>query len=151
MLVISHRGNINGPKPEFENNPANIVGAMGRKLVCEIDVWLLNNQWYLGHDFPKYPVKWEWLNLHKAMLICHAKNVAAFEELLANRLHTFMHQNDPMVLTSHNYIVCMHYVGWPKNKAIVMCPELVSPTLFNASLPFAVCTDYPVRFIENEW
>jgi hypothetical protein len=151
VIIISHRGNLNGPKPKLENDPASVIGTLDRGLLCEIDVWYIKNKWYLGHDYPKYPVKWNFFISHETNIICHAKNTAALEKLLDRGFHVFMHKSDPMVLTSLGWVVCMHYAAWPKDRAVVMFPELLSPKLLAASKPFAICTDYPVKYLQDEW
>ena len=50
MKLISHRGNIDGRRPDLENNPDYILKAIDKGYDCEIDVWLLKNTIYLGHD-----------------------------------------------------------------------------------------------------
>ena len=43
MKLIAHRGNINGPNPEMENNPEYILNTLSLGYDCEIDVHLINN------------------------------------------------------------------------------------------------------------
>jgi len=38
MYYISHRGNLSGSQPEFENKPAYIVEALNKGFDVEIDV-----------------------------------------------------------------------------------------------------------------
>ena len=38
MILISHRGNINGPNPEMENNPEYIQKALDLGYDVEVDV-----------------------------------------------------------------------------------------------------------------
>ena len=39
MILISHRGNINGKKPNYENKPEYIWEALRKGYHCEVDVW----------------------------------------------------------------------------------------------------------------
>ena len=39
MILISHRGNINGKKPDLENKPEYIQNAIKLGYNVEIDVW----------------------------------------------------------------------------------------------------------------
>ena len=39
MIFISHRGNLEGPNPERENNPDYISEALERVYSVEVDVW----------------------------------------------------------------------------------------------------------------
>ena len=41
MILIAHRGNINGPRVEFENNPEYVLRAIEMGFDAEVDVWLI--------------------------------------------------------------------------------------------------------------
>ena len=71
MILISHRGNINGPRKELENKPQYIENALKLGYDVEIDVWSIDRVFYLGHDKPQYEVS-RWF-LHNEKLWCHAK------------------------------------------------------------------------------
>ena len=43
MKLISHRGNLEGRKPELENNPEYIDEALSKGYDVEIDVWWSGN------------------------------------------------------------------------------------------------------------
>ena len=76
MILISHRGNLNGPNRNRENEPLYIVEALEQGFDVEIDVWWKDNEFWLGHDEPQYKVKREFLQNRK--LWCHSKNIDAF-------------------------------------------------------------------------
>lgn len=40
-MFISHRGNLNGPSPDFENRPEYIIETLHRGYDVETDVWYL--------------------------------------------------------------------------------------------------------------
>jgi hypothetical protein len=61
MKLIAHRGNINGPNKEKENNPDYIFTALKLGYDAEIDIWYINNKWYLGHDNPVFEIKYNFL------------------------------------------------------------------------------------------
>ena len=61
MLLISHRGNLNGPNPEKENNPLYVTKALDLGYDVEIDVWLVQDKLYLGHDSPQYLINLDFL------------------------------------------------------------------------------------------
>ena len=42
---------------------------------CEVDVWYVNDKWFLGHDRPDYEVPYEFLEQYGLWL--HAKNLDA--------------------------------------------------------------------------
>ena len=58
MNLISHRGNIDGPQLDKENSPNYINEAIEAGYNVEIDIWFVNNKWYLGHDNPTYEIKY---------------------------------------------------------------------------------------------
>jgi hypothetical protein len=120
MIYISHRGNIFGPNPKEENTPSYIDKALKAGFDVEIDVWFLDDNFYLGHDSPDTLIKKDYLNNDRFW--CHAKNVPALEKLLELGVHCFWHQKDDVTLTSKSFVWI--YPGKPlcKNGIIVM-PE----------------------------
>ena len=102
MILISHRGNINGPDVEKENHPDYIQKALDLGYNVEIDVWSINKQFYLGHDKPQYEVSRDFLQDPKFW--CHAKNIEAFYRMIDdNKIHCFFHDKDKVALTSKGY------------------------------------------------
>ena len=61
MIFIAHRGNLNGPNKEMENKPEYILKALNKDFYVEIDVWYINNSFFLGHDNPDYKIDIEFL------------------------------------------------------------------------------------------
>ena len=82
----------------MENNPEYIIKALNKNYDVEVDVWYINNTWYLGHDNPQYITTIDFLKNDK--LWCHAKNHKALIQLLKNNIHTFSHDIVNVVLTS---------------------------------------------------
>jgi hypothetical protein len=121
MILISHRGNIDGINPKLENDPMYIKMALTMGYHVEIDVWYSNEQWYLGHDLPTFPIDESFLENDK--LWCHSKNHYAMEKMLHNHLiHCFWHENDQLTLTSKRFV--WTYMG--KNQianSIAVLPE----------------------------
>ena len=73
MILISHRGNINGPNPELENSPEYVQLAIEKGFDVEVDVWHKDNEWWLGHYEPTYKVLLD-VFFHGPMWI-HAKKI----------------------------------------------------------------------------
>tara|TARA_R110002020_G_scaffold161550_2_gene346791 strand:- start:21692 stop:22132 length:441 start_codon:yes stop_codon:yes gene_type:complete len=145
MLLISHRGNINGRKPLEENQPAYIVSTLDAGYEVEIDVWREQDKWYLGHDKPEYLVEGSFLKTDR--LWCHAKNLAALELLLDLGVNCFWHQNDDFTLTTKGYIWA--FPGRPLcAKSICVLPELTSPTSlsYQPALCAGICSDFIERY-----
>ena len=61
MILISHRGNLDGKNESEENNPIYIEEALNAGYEVEIDVWYDGEQLYLGHDNPEYEIELEFL------------------------------------------------------------------------------------------
>ena len=62
MILISHRGNINGKNTEKENHPDYIDEAITLGSDVEIDLWSIEGVLLLGHDEPQYGISQHWLN-----------------------------------------------------------------------------------------
>tara|TARA_Y100000310_G_scaffold180954_1_gene180891 strand:- start:2173 stop:2592 length:420 start_codon:yes stop_codon:yes gene_type:complete len=102
MILISHRGNLNG-KSNMENRPGYIHKALGQDFDVEIDVWYIDGEFWLGHDIPQYKVSEGFLE--NPRLWCHAKNIEGLYQMLQNKkIHCFFHQEDDVTLTSKGYL-----------------------------------------------
>jgi hypothetical protein len=142
MILISHRGNINDRKPELENSIPYIEAAT-RLYDVEIDVWVIDDKFYLGHDAPIYPTDERFLCNEKFW--CHAKNLDALVAMLNNgRIHCFWHQEDDVTLTSKNYL--WTYPGKPIASigAIAVVPERAKN--WDISKAAGVCSDFIIKF-----
>ncbi len=139
MLKISHRGNISGRNPGNENNPDYIINALNCNYEVEIDVWSINGRFFLGHDFPAFEVKNQFL-LRRG-LWCHAKNYEALLKMLSSNIHCFWHEDDRMTLTSQSYI-------WTHESEDFTGPRVIRCNMgdtfnFDQKKVHGVCTDYP--------
>jgi len=141
MKFIAHRGLFLGPNADLENRPEQIELALKEGYDCEVDLWIVNGDWFLGHDGPDYPIQRKWLD--KLGLWIHAKNLAALRWLTRTDLEYFWHQNDDFVLTSHNYIWTFPGRELTQRSVMVM-PEHVDKSLDTARdlTCYAVCSDY---------
>ena len=104
MILISHRGNINGKIPEYENNPDYVDSAINLGYDVEIDLWWVDGRTYLGHDEPQYEVSDEWLRDRMDKLWVHCKNVELLNWIRSTTLHYFWHEEDTLTLTSKNHM-----------------------------------------------
>lgn len=153
MKIISHRGNISGPEPNLENTKKSIDLALENNFDVEIDLWKVNNEFFLGHDKPLNKVSFEWLENRKKHLWIHTKNFNAFESLLEiNRGFIFFYYTcEPLVLTSNGKIWC-HRIQEITNPANCIAP-LLSKSSFQENKQtkwYGVCTDYPI-FSKNNF
>ena len=139
MILISHRGNLNG-KSDRENQPDYIEEALAQGFDVEIDVWDIFGSYFLGHDEPKYLVKKDFLK--NDGLWCHAKNIQGLYSMLEDNIHCFWHQEDDVTLTSEGYM--WTYPGKPlTDKSICVLPEK------NNEKPkkcLGICSDYVVYY-----
>ena len=120
MKIISHRGYINGPDATIENNPAHIKKIIETGIDAEIDVWYINNRFFLGHDEPRYEVSDNFLL--DSRLWCHAKNISSLVNLLKIGAHCFWHQEDDYTLTSKGFIWAYPGVQTPKSNSVFLFP-----------------------------
>lgn len=142
MLIIAHRGNVAGPNPERENAPDYISEALNLGFDVEIDVWVINGQYYLGHDAPQYFTGIEFLKNPK--LWCHAKNLAALEALIQEGCHVFSHDTDNYILTSKNIIWA--YPGMKlSSRTICVMPERADYNQEDLSRCLGICTDFAIE------
>jgi len=137
MIYISHRGNLSGPDKTIENLPEQIKKVLQSGYHCEIDVWKINNNFYLGHDEPQYQVDKKFLKTRN--LWCHAKNIDALFELKKLNTNCFFHNTDDVTLTSKGYL--WTYPGQQLTiDSIAVLPERVFN--YNTQIAKGICTDY---------
>lgn len=140
MILISHRGNINGRSELYENSPNYIDSAIKKGYDVEVDIWLSNGNFYLGHDNPQYEISLEWLSERKDNLWIHCKNIESIEKfnILNEKYNYFWHQEDTVTLTSKNFMWA--YPGnQPIKNSISVLPELFND---NTSECIGICSDY---------
>jgi hypothetical protein len=150
VILIAHRGNLNGPNPLLENNPIYIQRAIDEGFNVEIDVWKLDNdKWFLGHDKPQYEIKFDYLKNNKFW--SHAKNINAFNDMLADtssQINCFWHENDQYTLTS-NKLIWTYPGNELSTNSICVMPEW-NNDLYNNKEKFnncrGICTDYIFRY-----
>ena len=79
--LISHRGNVDGKYPQYENLPEYVDKALNLGYDVEVDLWIDNDGFYLGHDEPTYPIDLKWLTDRYLSLWIHCKNLRTVEGL----------------------------------------------------------------------
>jgi hypothetical protein len=140
MILIAHRGNIDGKSELYENEPNYIDKALKKGYDVEIDVWVIEGNFYLGHDKPQYGITLEWLDKRKNELWIHCKNIEAMEwfNSLFDTYNYFWHQKDTLTLTSKGYIWA--YPGkQPIKTSIAVMPEIYNDDI---SQCLGICSDY---------
>ena len=141
MILISHRGNIDGKNTERENHPSYIDEAIEAGYDVEIDIWYLEGRLFLGHDTPQYIVDINWLENRSPSLWIHCKNMDSlsyfneYADTISSQFNYFSHDVDMGVLTSHNYI-------WSTNlydRGILVLPEVFNKEPMETTI--GVCSD----------
>jgi hypothetical protein len=142
MKIISHRGNIFGAESDLENTPFFIERALLMKYDVEIDVWLVDKEFYLGHDNPDHKINFSFLK-QKGLWI-HCKNIECMEALYGELSITyFFHQTDDVSLVSNGLL--WTYPGKKiTNISIAVLPETVQD--WDTSSAIAICTDYACNY-----
>lgn len=141
QVIISHRGNLEGPNPVEENNPTKIMNVIYAGYDCEVDLWWYPDGLFLGHDEPKYEIDYHFLvNKH---LWIHCKNIEAIVYLSQDtRLHLFYHK-EGVTYTSKGYLITEHG-KLVNNKSIACMPELIND--WDITSAYGICTDYPEKY-----
>ena len=147
MILISHRGNIDGKKPHLENQPEYIDEAISLGYDVEIDIWGIDGELFLGHDEPQYPTDFDWLKERSSNLWIHCKNIDAllyFTDIdySLELFNYFWHETDTVTLTSENWIWA--FPGkQPINGSIAVLPEIYNDDVSDAA---GVCSDYIEKY-----
>jgi len=177
MKIISHRGNLVSQKKlnrqvgffynedigdtnyKIRKREPNTKSAIEQALeycdMVEVDVWLIGNNWYLGHDLPTEQISWDYIVDHMDKLLLHCKNVEALgklvhvqREFLLSNLHFFWHDKDKYTLTSQNVLV-----AYPGSVVVVNCINMM-PENAGYRVPsngcWGVCTDSPLLYLEKK-
>ena len=153
MVLIAHRGNVDGPNPEKENHPDYIDAAVQRGYAVEVDLWRVEDSFFLGHDEPQYRISEKYLDLlaTDSVLWTHIKNIQALEYLAKNergKWNYFWHQEDDYALTSLGHIWALPGSKLTPNTICVM-PEKASyyeDEILNSQ---GVCSDYVSIWRDN--
>ena len=140
MILISHRGNINGKILEMENRPDYIDDTIRLGYDVEVDVWYEDKMLWLGHDKTDYGIDFRFIRDRISKLWIHCKNVEAvlyFKEC-GHDVNYFWHETDTVTLTSKNYIWA-NPGNQPMYNSIAVLPELYKE---DVSRCIGICSDY---------
>ena len=145
MILISHRGNLNGKFESYENEPMFIDKAISEGYDVEVDVWYIDNLLFLGHDKPQYSVDFRWFIDRLSKLWVHCKNIESilyFQEC-GYEINYFWHQEDDITLTSKNFI--WTFPGKKlTSRSIAVLPESVKDWELTECL--GICSDYIKKY-----
>jgi hypothetical protein len=146
MIYISHRGNVDGRLPSYENEPNYIDSAISKGYDVEVDVWYKDKILWLGHDKPDYGVDFSWFVERLPKLWIHCKNIESvvFFKECGYDVNYFWHEEDTITLTSKNYIWA--YPGkQPIKDSIAVMPELFND---DTTKCLGICSDYVSNYLK---
>lgn len=147
MIIIAHRGNLNGPDPAKENHPDYIDNALDQGYEAEIDLWYIESNLFLGHDEPQYKIDLSYLIRRKERLWVHCKNGDALFFCLMPHINCFWHETDNYTLTSKGDIWVYPGKRLVPNSICVL-PEIHKKRFnlkYNTYIK-GICTDYAVHY-----
>lgn len=142
MIKIAHRGNIYGPVPEKENSPDYVMAALDKGYDCEVDLWCLEEKFFLGHDAPQYNVSKEFLFDLSEKLWVHCKNLKALQFVTERRgsLNGFWHQEDNYTFTTKGYI--WTYPNYPTTNLCILVHLGMWKETISQQQMAGICSDY---------
>lgn len=150
MIKIAHRGNYKGRNTERENTVAYIEEAITAGYNVEIDVWLIEKTWHLGHDFPGEVIELSFLE--RPEIWTHAKNLVGYVSLYNNsKVHVFWHDKDDFVFTSKGIKWCRTHII--THDGVMVMPEFNdyhTEVIRSGNLiPLGICSDNFDKFNPN--
>lgn len=167
MKYISHRGNLDGRMPQFENDPAYILEAISAGYDVEIDLHSIGSYLYLSHDIDNeysYVISEDFLLEYHDKLWIHAKTYMTVNWLLdmdqddpklkrTGKLNWFWHENDKLSVTSHGWIWTSRY-DIPGRRMVFMDiksnqNEIFIP-IWTPQFLHGVCSDY-ITLVEKKY
>jgi len=145
MILISHRGNINGKDESKENKPSYIVDAIRKGYNVEVDFWYDNGKFVLGHDEPQYSIPLDFIENYYRYLWIHCKNHDALSKLVeidrgGVYFNYFWHDSDDVIITSKGYMWANP--GTYIEGSIAVMPEYKKDKIEGR---LGVCSDYIIN------
>jgi len=140
MIIISHRGNLDGPNKIAENKIETIISTIDLGFDCEVDLWYISDQFLLGHDSPETLVDFDFIYNLRNKLWIHCKNVECMEKLNKTDFNFFWHDKDLATLTSKGFF-------WTQPNTYL--ESGITVELSYKDLPskiLGVCTDFPKKY-----
>jgi len=149
MRIISHRGNLRGREEDQENTPGRIDHCISIGLDVEVDVWKIDDEWFLGHDYPKTKISIDFLEERKYNLWVHCKNISALGGLFLENFNGnyFWHEEDKYTMTSKGFLwtyPAKDYAETFPNQIILDFSEMPIDTInsYKEKNIYGLCVDY---------
>lgn len=160
--IISHRANLTGIEPSFENLIRSIELALKKGFKVEVDVRFYKDRIYLGHDNPQELLPANFYGEQKIYFHCKdMKSLLMFQKYYRGS-NFFTHDNDEATITSKG-MLWIHPETLPAlyadhteldfTRAIAVLPERKGLLYNEDHLKFlgkfyGICTDFPERYKE---
>lgn len=149
MIIISHRGRLNGLAFSAENTKYAIDLAISKGIHVEIDVWGdRKSRLALGHDNPDEFISLNYLS--NPNIWVHAKNHYALELLYKKDVNYFYHQSDAFTVTSKGYNWA-HIDTLPLINNTIYCAftlDELEKLKSKITSPIGICTDFPMAALD---
>ena len=136
---------MTGPNDQRENNIDYVMNALFSGFDIEVDLWVMDNGLWLGHDKPSYSLPNSSILLDDRIWV-HTKNLKAADYCKKYGINFFWHQTDDFTITSKGFFWTYPGKDLSKN-SIAVLPETVDN--WDYSMCYGVCTDYPHRVEER--
>jgi len=159
MLYISYRGIIDGNDYQDSNTPSQLGKALGAGFTCMIDVWKVDDKFYLGNDQPITEVTAKYLQGNRWYI--NARNSAMQAWLPTQNIKLYPNYfwftaptPPPASVTASNGKLITPGTVPINNNSVVFLPEIDDLSLFSTVKLkcFGVITSNPwlVRRMRNE-
>ena len=148
MILIAHRGNLDGVNQNKENQPDYLVSAINKGFDVEIDVRVFKNKIFFGHDEAEYKIQIDWINKYISNCWFHAKNLESllffnnYQFNINKKINYFWHDQDSYTLTSQGFIWA--YPGKKGGeKSIAVLPEINKTSIESFD---GICSDFIAKY-----
>lgn len=149
MLYISYRGIYDGNNFEDANTPSQLGKALGMGFSCMIDVWKVDDKFYLGNDQPLTEVtekylqgnRW-WINARNTAM--QAWLPAQNPKLYPNYFWFTMPTPPPAYVTASNGKLITPGTVPINNNSVIFLPEITDTACFSTVKLkcFGICSNY---------
>jgi len=145
MILISHRGNINGVEGR-ENHPDYIDRAIKRGFDVEVDI-RQNGElgFWLGHDKTEYQVDTMWIMTRQKNLWIHAKDFGSLEILMKLGLKVFYHEKELHTMIANTQVIWSHNIEEASKNSIIPLLKLDRMLGWRDIVDtevYGICSDY---------
>lgn len=147
MLLISHRGNINGTDSDNENTISYLKTALRNNFLVETDIIYYKQKYYFGHcrDSIKEEICLDFLNENLDKMLLHCKDIESLNFIKSfNKFNYFFHERESYALTSFKWLIS-HSSNYEEKldikDTIIMLPEKFGLSKIALNNCSGICSD----------